>query len=110
MSARHVGFDVVYSGIRLSPADIVQSAVEEGVDLVGASVLSGSHVELAQQIVEGLEKHDATDVHVVFGGIIPSDDVPKLTDIGVERVFTPSDYDLMDIMEAFVDVIEGDHP
>jgi (2R)-ethylmalonyl-CoA mutase len=110
VSARHVGFDVVYSGIRLSPADIVQSAVEEGVDLVGASVLSGSHLELAQQIVDGLEKHDASGVHVVVGGIIPAGDVPALTAMGVERVFTPADYDLMDIMEAFVEVIEGDAP
>jgi (2R)-ethylmalonyl-CoA mutase len=110
VSARHVGFDVVYSGIRLSPADIVQSAVEEGVDLVGASVLSGSHLELAQQIVDGLEKHDAAAVHVVVGGIIPAGDVPALTAMGVERVFTPADYDLMDIMEAFVDAIEGGAP
>ena len=105
VSARHVGFDVVYSGIRLSPEDIVTSAVEEGVDLIGASVLSGSHLELAQQIVDGLAAHGASDVHVVFGGIIPPADIATLTDIGIARVYTPSDYDVIDIMESMVDVI-----
>ncbi|WCO66853.1 protein meaA [Iamia majanohamensis] len=107
VSARHVGFDVVYSGIRLSPEDIVQSAVEEGVDLIGASVLSGSHVELAQQIVDGLRAHGAEDTHVVVGGIIPPGDVAKLKGIGVERVYTPADYELIDIMESITDVIEA---
>ena len=108
VSARHVGFDVVYSGIRLSPEDIVQSAVEEGVDLIGASVLSGSHVELARQIAAGLERHDASDIRIVFGGIIPAGDVPDLEAVGVERVFTPGDYELIDIMEAITDVIEAE--
>jgi (2R)-ethylmalonyl-CoA mutase len=107
VSARHVGFDVVYSGIRLSPGEIVQSAVEEGVDLIGASVLSGSHLELAQQILDGLREHGADDVHVVFGGIIPQGDFEKLKAIGVEAIFTPSDYELIDIMERFVDIIEA---
>ncbi|HEX7134948.1 MAG TPA: protein meaA [Iamia sp.] len=107
VSARHVGFDVVYSGIRLSPDDIVQSAVEEGVDLIGASVLSGSHVELAQQITDGLAKHDAAHIHLVVGGIIPSGDVQKLEAAGVARVYTPSDYEIIDIMESITDVIEG---
>jgi (2R)-ethylmalonyl-CoA mutase len=106
VSARHVGFDVVYSGIRLSPADIVQSAVEEGVDLIGASVLSGSHMELARQIVDGLRANGAERVRVVFGGIIPPSDFEKLAAIGVERVFTPADFELMDIMESITDVIE----
>ncbi|MGI8938361.1 MAG: protein meaA [Iamia sp.] len=105
VSARHVGFDVVYSGIRLSPAEIVQSAVEEGVDLIGASVLSGSHIELARQIVDGLREHGAGDTHVVVGGIIPAADVDKLKALGVERVYTPADYELMDIMESITDVI-----
>jgi (2R)-ethylmalonyl-CoA mutase len=107
VSARHVGFDVVYSGIRLSPDDIVQSAVEEGVDLIGASVLSGSHVELAQQITDGLAKHDAAHIHLVVGGIIPAGDVQKLEAAGVARVYTPSDYEIIDIMESITDVIES---
>ena len=107
VSARHVGFDVVYSGIRLSPEAIVESAVEEGVDLIGASVLSGSHVELARQIVDGLRERGAGSIHVVLGGIVPPTDVEKLTALGVERVFTPSDFELIDIMESIVSIIEG---
>ena len=108
VSARHVGFDVVYSGIRLSPEEIVQSAVEEDADVIGASVLSGSHVELAEQLFEQLAKYGAAQrIAVVFGGIIPPDDFGKLEAIGVRRVFTPSDYELIDIMESIVDVIEA---
>ncbi|MDO9352802.1 MAG: protein meaA [Solirubrobacteraceae bacterium] len=107
VSARHVGFDVVYSGIRLSPAEIVRSAVEEDADVIGASVLSGSHVALARQIFEELDKYDARDrIHVVFGGIIPPDDFAILKEIGVKKVFTPSDFELIDIMDSVVDVIE----
>ena len=72
VSARHVGFDVIYSGIRLSPVEIVLSAVEEDADVIGASVLSGSHVELAEQIFDKLTEHGAAGrIDVVFGGIIP---------------------------------------
>jgi ethylmalonyl-CoA mutase len=108
VSARHVGFDVIYSGIRLSPEDIVTSAVEEDADLIGASVLSGSHVELARQIIDGLREAGAGErVSVVFGGIIPPDDFATLEEIGVKRVFTPSDYQLIDIMEAIAETIEA---
>ncbi|MFP5489638.1 MAG: protein meaA [Acidimicrobiia bacterium] len=108
VSARHVGFDVIYSGIRLSADEIVRSAVDEGADVVGVSVLSGSHVELAEQIMAGLRAAGAADdVTVVVGGIIPAGDVPKLEALGVAAVFTPSDYDLMDIMEAIVTLVEG---
>ena len=107
VSARHVGFDVIYSGIRLSPDEIVQSAVEEGADIIGASVLSGSHVELARQIFDKLDEYGAKGrISVVVGGIIPAPDAIALRELGVERVFTPSDYELIDIMESFVDVID----
>lgn len=107
VSARHVGFDVIYSGIRLSPEEIVTSAVEEDADLIGASVLSGSHLELADQIMECLRDHNALDkVKVVFGGIIPLTDFEKLFAKGVKKVFTPSDYSLIDIMESIVSVLE----
>jgi (2R)-ethylmalonyl-CoA mutase len=108
VSARHVGFDVIYSGIRLSPDEIVQSAVEEDADVIGASVLSGSHLELAQQIFDKLTEYGATGkIDVVVGGIIPPADVEKLTAMGVQRVFTPSDYELIDIMESIVGLIEA---
>jgi ethylmalonyl-CoA mutase len=109
VSARHVGFDVIYSGIRLSPDEIVSSAVEENVDIIGASVLSGSHLELAEQIMTGLREHGVHDrIKVVFGGIIPQSDNAQLQQIGIKRVFTPSDYSLIDIMDAIVTVIEGE--
>jgi len=108
VSARHVGFDVIYSGIRLSPDEIVQSAVEEDADVIGASVLSGSHVELAQQIMEKLDAYGARDrIAVVLGGIIPPHDFETLFGLGVKRVFTPSDYELIDIMESITEVIEA---
>ena len=108
VSARHVGFDVIYSGIRLSPDEIVQSAVEEGADLIGASVLSGSHIDLAKQILEGLREQDADeDIAVVVGGIIPPADARELESMGIRKVFTPADYDLMDVMESMVDVLEA---
>ncbi len=108
VSARHVGFDVIYSGIRLSPDEIVQSAVEEGADVIGASVLSGSHVELAKQILEGLREQGADeDIAVVFGGIIPSADAIELESMGIKKVFTPADYELMDIMESIVEILES---
>ena len=108
VSARHVGFDVIYSGIRLSPDEIVQSAVEEGADLIGASVLSGSHIDLAKQILEGLREQDADeDIAVVVGGIIPPADATELEAMGIKRVFTPADYELMDIMESIVEILEA---
>lgn len=107
VSARHVGFDVIYSGIRLSAQEIVRSAVEESADVIGASVLSGSHVELARQIMAGLREEGAEeDIHVVFGGIIPRPDFAALEALGVAKVFTPSDFDLMQIMESIVELIE----
>jgi len=107
VSARHVGFDVIYSGIRLSPEEIVQSAIEEGADLIGASVLSGSHLELAEQIVTLLRQQKADKrIAVVFGGIIPQTDFAALHDKGIKKVFTPSDYSLLDIMDSIIGVIE----
>jgi (2R)-ethylmalonyl-CoA mutase len=107
VSARHVGFDVVYSGIRLSPEDIVRSAVEEDADVIGASVLSGSHVALARQLLERLDAYGARDrISLVLGGIVPPDDVRTLQEMGVKRVFTPSDFELIDVMSSIVDVIE----
>ncbi len=107
VSARHVGFDVVYSGIRLTSDEIVQSAVAEGVDVIGASILSGSHVELAEQISRGLEEAGAKDrIQLVMGGIIPKADFEALKARGVRRIFTPSDFGLIEIMEDIASLIE----
>ena len=107
VSARHVGFDVIYSGIRLTVDEIVASAVEENADVIGISILSGSHRELGAQMMEQLAAAGASDdIPVVFGGIIPQDDFEELTNLGIRRVFTPSDYSLTDIMERIMDVVE----
>jgi len=107
VAARHAGFDVVYAGIRLAPEEIAASAIEEDADLVGISVLSGSHVELTRDLVAALAAGGAGDLPVVVGGIIPRGDLEALTGLGVRRVFTPSDYQLVDVMERMMDVIEG---
>lgn len=107
VTCRHVGYDVVYSGIRLSPDEIVQSAVEEGADMIGASILSGSHIELVGQIFDKLDSYGARGAIDVFvGGIIPHGDFEKLYGMGVKRIFTPSDYELMEIMESITGVLE----
>ena len=106
VAARHAGFDVIYFGIRLSAVDIVQSAIEEDVDVIGISLLSGSHNEIIDQLMAELDKEGARDaIPVILGGIIPQSDIPNLEQKGIQRVFTPKDYDLMDIMNTIMDLI-----
>ena len=103
--ARDAGFEVVYQGIRLTPEQIVSAAVAEDVDLVGVSILSGSHMELVPDILKGLEAEGAGDIPVVVGGIIPESDAARLRELGVAAVFTPKDFVLNEIMGSFVDII-----
>ncbi|MBP2323219.1 (2R)-ethylmalonyl-CoA mutase [Kibdelosporangium banguiense] len=103
--ARDVGFEVVYQGIRLTPDQIVAAAVQEGVHVVGLSVLSGSHLEVVPAVVEGLRAAGADDIPVVVGGIVPPEDAKSLLDNGIARVFTPKDYELTEIMSGIVDLI-----
>jgi (2R)-ethylmalonyl-CoA mutase len=105
--ARDAGFEVVYSGIRLTPAQIVAAAVEEDVDVVGLSVLSGSHLSVVPDVVNGLRANGLHDVPVVVGGIIPDADVPQLRAAGVARVFTPKDFEITDVLGQIVDTIEA---
>ncbi|MFI9384385.1 protein meaA [Kutzneria sp. NPDC052558] len=107
--ARDVGFEVVYQGIRLTPAQIVAAAVQEDVHIVGLSVLSGSHLEVVPAVVNGLRAAGAGDVPVIVGGIIPPEDAAALADRGVARVFTPKDYELTQIMDEIVTVIREAH-
>jgi (2R)-ethylmalonyl-CoA mutase len=107
--ARDSGFEVVYQGIRLTPDEIVAAAVAEDVHLVGVSILSGSHLELVPAIVEGLRAEGLDDVPVVVGGIIPPADADELRGRGVAAVFTPKDFELTQIMAAFVDEIRAAH-
>ncbi|QFU86505.1 protein meaA [Amycolatopsis sp. YIM 10] len=103
--ARDTGFEVIYQGIRLTPEQIVAAAVQEGVHVIGLSVLSGSHLEVVPEVVDGLRAAGAGDVPVIVGGIIPPDDAKLLTDRGIARVFTPKDYELTEIMDEIVTVV-----
>jgi (2R)-ethylmalonyl-CoA mutase len=105
--ARDAGFEVVYQGIRLTPAQIVAAAVEEDVDVVGLSVLSGSHLSVVPEVVDGLRAQGLDDVPVIVGGIIPEADAPKLTERGVAKVFTPKDFEITDVLGQIVDAIEA---
>ena len=102
--ARDVGMEVVYEGIRLSPSQIVTSALQEGVHVIGLSILSGSHRELIPAVVEGLEQA-GVDAPVVIGGIIPEADVAPLMDAGVAAIYTPKDFDLTRIMRDIVALV-----
>ncbi len=103
--ARDAGFEVVYQGIRLTPAQIVSAAAQEDVHCVGLSILSGSHLGLVPAVLDGLREAGIADVPVVVGGIIPEADEAKLRALGVADVFTPKDYDLTEVMRRIVLVI-----
>ena len=105
VKARDVGMEVVYDGIRLTPEEIVQSARDEGVHVIGLSILSGSHVVLVTEVLEGLRQEGLENLPVVVGGIIPDDDTARLEEAGVRRVYTPKDFDLSQIMNEIVDIV-----
>src|SRR5215831_11656518 len=104
--ARDAGFEVVYEGIRLTPAQIANAALEEGVHVVGLSILSGSHVALVGEVLARLKAAGLGAVPVVVGGIIPPEDAARLAEAGVARVYTPKDYDLNAIMADIVALID----
>jgi (2R)-ethylmalonyl-CoA mutase len=106
--ARDAGMDVVYEGIRLTPARIARTAVDEGVHVVGLSILSGSHAELIPSVLAELREAGA-DVPVVVGGIIPRADEEALLAAGVARVYTPKDFHLSRIMGDIVDLVAEHH-
>ncbi|MCB1885876.1 MAG: cobalamin-dependent protein, partial [Geminicoccaceae bacterium] len=107
VAARDSGMEVVYEGIRLTPARIVNAALEEGVHLVGLSILSGSHLPLVTEVLERMKKAGIGDVPLVVGGIIPPDDARTLLAAGVARVYTPKDYALPAIMADIVEAALG---
>ena len=108
VKARDVGMEVVYDGIRLTPDEIVQSAQDEGVHVIGLSILSGSHGVLVIDVIEALRKQGLQDIPLVVGGIIPAEDARELEEAGVRRVYTPKDFDLTTIMSDIVDIVAGD--
>jgi (2R)-ethylmalonyl-CoA mutase len=103
VAARDAGMEVVYQGIRLTPEQIAAAARDEDVDLVGLSILSGSHMELIPQVVQ-LLRDEGVDAPVVAGGIIPEEDRPTLVGLGVAEVFTPKDFEITRIMERIAEL------
>jgi (2R)-ethylmalonyl-CoA mutase len=108
--ARDVGMEVVYEGIRVTPEQIVQSAQDEGVHVIGLSILSGSHGVLVLDVLDQQKKRGLEKVPVVVGGIIPESDALQLRESGVRRVYTPKDFDLNRIMGEIVDVVAEANP
>jgi ethylmalonyl-CoA mutase len=107
--ARDAGFEVIYSGIRLTPAQIVAAAVEEDVHVVGLSVLSGSHLSVVPEVLARLREAGLTDVPLVVGGIVPDADAARLRELGVARVFTSKDFQLSRVLDQVVDAIREAH-
>jgi (2R)-ethylmalonyl-CoA mutase len=107
--ARDAGMDVVYEGIRLTPSQIATSAAQEGVHVVGLSILSGSHRELIPAVLDALQSAGAGDVPVIVGGIIPEADAEALRAAGVAAVYTPKDWDLNRMMHDIVTLVGARH-
>jgi len=105
VKARDVGMEVVYEGIRLTPEQIAESAMQEGVHIIGLSILSGSHLDLIPEMVKQMKKRGLADIPLVVGGIIPEADMKKMYHAGVKKIYTPKDFNLNDIMNGIVDVV-----
>jgi ethylmalonyl-CoA mutase len=107
--ARDAGMDVVYEGIRLTPAQIASSAAQEGVHVIGLSILSGSHAELIPSVLDALAEAGVENVPVIVGGIIPESDAAALREAGVAAVYTPKDWDLNGMMRDIVSLVAERH-
>lgn len=86
---RDAGMEVIYTGLRQTPESIVETALQEDVDIIGLSILSGAHNHLFKKVIDLLKKEGAEDIPIFGGGIIPEDDMPYLMDIGVKKIFGP---------------------
>ena len=104
--ARDIGLEVVYDGIRSTPEQLVVAAIEEGVHIIGLSILSGSHVHLVRVIMNLLKKNNFSRIPVIVGGIIPPADERKLKSFGVKEVFTPKDFKIEEIMQQITQIIK----
>ena len=109
VKARDVGMEVVYDGIRLTPAELVASARDEGVHAIGLSILSGSHSVLVVDVLNGLKEAGLGGLPVIVGGIIPEEDADELRAAGVSRVYTPRDFDLTRIMAEITETVASVH-
>jgi ethylmalonyl-CoA mutase len=106
LRARECGIEVIYEGIRFTPAELAQAALTGAVHAVGLSILSGSHVSLVRDVVNGLKAHGLDQVPVVVGGIIPEEDGHVLRQLGVARIYTPKDYRLTAIVAEIVKLVD----
>ncbi|MCP5088576.1 MAG: protein meaA, partial [Rhodobacteraceae bacterium] len=106
--ARDCGMDITYEGIRLTPEQIVATALEEQAHVVGLSILSGSHIPLIKEMMERMREAGLSDVPVVVGGIIPEEDAARLLSFGVAKVYTPKDFELNRIMLDIVALLDAD--
>jgi (2R)-ethylmalonyl-CoA mutase len=104
--ARDCGMDISYDGIRLTPEEIVNSALETEAHVVGLSILSGSHIPLVEDMMKRMREAGLADVPVIVGGIIPDDDAERLRAMGVARVYTPKDFELNTIMMDVVALVD----
>jgi len=109
VKGRDVGFEIVYEGIRLTPEQIAKAALEEGVHLIGLSVLSGSHIEMVEDVFARLEQVGLQGLPVVIGGIIPESDARLLKEKGIAAVYTPKDIDMNSIMLDILNLIRSAH-
>ncbi|MEZ5217425.1 MAG: protein meaA [Ilumatobacteraceae bacterium] len=107
VAARDAGMEVVYSGIRLTPAQIAASARDEDPDVIGLSILSGSHLALVPEVLQ-LVRAEGCDAPIVVGGIIPDDDAAQLRRAGIAAVYTPKDYELARIMAEIADLADAE--
>ncbi|PPR34983.1 MAG: Methylmalonyl-CoA mutase [Alphaproteobacteria bacterium MarineAlpha6_Bin4] len=106
VAARDVGMEVVYQGIRLTPKQIVNTAIEESVHMIALSILSGSHLSLTKETIKLLKKNNIFNIPLVVGGIIPHEDEKKMLSLGVSRIYTPKNYDINSIMADFANILE----
>ena len=104
--ARDCGMEVIYEGIRLTPAQITNTALEEDVHIIGLSILSGSHLPLVRDILDKMQTSGINHIPIIVGGIIPDNDKKELIDLGVAAVYTPKDFQLNDIMADVVNIVQ----
>ncbi|MGB6369651.1 MAG: cobalamin B12-binding domain-containing protein [Atribacterota bacterium] len=95
---RDAGMEVIYTGLRQTPEQIVETAIQEDVDVIGLSILSGAHTHLFPRVMELLKENNIKDIIVIGGGVIPEEDIPELKKTGITKVFTPGT-DTRDIIE-----------
>ena len=99
--------DISYEGIRLTPEEIVNAAIEEKAHVIGLSILSGSHIPLVEEVLERMKAADLGHIPLIVGGIIPEEDARNLSNMGVSKVYTPKDFELNTIMMDIVALVDA---